>query len=58
MRGVTVPLPAAAAAKLAEIQLARDSALDGMRGAQGRLNSLPPDADRLRERLAAQRDRR
>jgi hypothetical protein len=58
MRGVTVELPAAAAARLSELQLQRDAALDSMRGAQGRANSLPADAaHQMRERLAAERDR-
>jgi hypothetical protein len=57
MRGITVPLPAAAAAKLAEIGLSRDAALDSMRGAQGRINSLPQSANGLAHRLAAERDK-
>jgi hypothetical protein len=58
MRGVTVELPAAAAAKLTELTLARDAALDSMRGAQGRANSLPADAaHQMRERLTVERDR-
>jgi hypothetical protein len=57
MRGITVPLPAAAAAKLAEIGLSRDAALDSMRGAQGRINSLPQSAEGLAHRLAAERDK-
>jgi hypothetical protein len=58
MRGVTVELPAAAAAKLTELTLARDAALDSMRGAQGRANSLPADAaHQMRERLTVERNR-
>jgi hypothetical protein len=58
MRGVTVELPAVAATKLTELTLARDAALDSMRGAQGRANSLPADAaHQMRERLAIERDR-
>jgi hypothetical protein len=58
MRGVTVELPAAAAARLSELQLQRDAALDSMRGAQGRMNSLPADAaHQMRERLTVERDR-
>jgi len=50
-------LPAAARKKLAEIELQRMQAEDAARGAAGRWNSLPPDADELRERLARERDR-
>jgi hypothetical protein len=57
MRGVTVELPAAAAAKLTELTLARDSAMDGMRSAASRAGSLPPSAEHLRAGLAAQRDK-
>jgi hypothetical protein len=58
MRGITVELPAAAAATLTELTLARDAALDSMRGAQGRMNSLPADAaNQMRERLTVERDR-
>jgi hypothetical protein len=58
MRGITVELPAAAAAKLTELTLARDAALDSMRGAQGRMDSLPADAaNQMRERLTVERDR-
>ena len=58
MRGVTVELPAAAAARLSELQLQRDAALDSMRGAQGRANSLPADAaPQMLERLTVERDR-
>jgi hypothetical protein len=34
-----------------------DSAMDAMRGAQGRINSLPPSADGLAHRLAVERDK-
>jgi hypothetical protein len=58
MRGVTVELPAAAATKLTELTLARDAALDSMRGAQGRANRLPADAaQQMRERLTVERER-
>jgi hypothetical protein len=57
MRVPPVALPAAAAATLTELQLARDAALDGMRGAASRANSLPPSAENLRAGLAAQRDK-
>jgi hypothetical protein len=57
MRGVTIELPAAARAKLAELELQRDGALDSMRGAAGRLMSLPRDAHELRARLEIERDR-
>jgi hypothetical protein len=49
-------LPEFARKKLAAIEVARMQAEDAMRGAQGRMNSLPRDADQLRERLAVQRD--
>jgi len=58
MRGVTIELPAAAAAKLAELNLQRDAALDAMRSCAQRANNLPRDgADQLRSRLAQERDR-
>jgi hypothetical protein len=60
MRGITVELPEAARAKLTAIELQRDGALDSMRGAAGRLLSLPRDTDAaksLRERLEIERDR-
>jgi hypothetical protein len=58
MRGVVpVELPEAAREKLAEITLARDSHLEAARSAQARANMLPPDSDKLHERLAAERDK-
>jgi hypothetical protein len=53
MRGVLpFPLPAAASAKLAELNLEREAALDSQRGAQARLNNMARDTDqRIRERL-------
>jgi hypothetical protein len=55
---VSVSLPAAAEAKLGELELTRDSAYDAARAAAGRLNNLPRDADQqMRDRLAAERDR-
>jgi hypothetical protein len=58
MRGVTHALPAAAQAKLSDLQLARDAALDAAHSAQARLNSLPRDADQqMRDRLTAERDK-
>jgi hypothetical protein len=57
MRGVTVELPESARARHSEIELQRMQAEDAMRGCQGRINSLPRDADQLHERLAAERDR-
>jgi len=57
MRGVTVELPRRAREKLAELELQRMAAEDGMRGCAQRINSLPRDgAEALRARLAAQRD--
>jgi hypothetical protein len=46
---IKIELPEAASKKLAQIELAKMSAEDSMRGAQGRINSLPPDATQLRE---------
>jgi hypothetical protein len=58
MRGVAVELPAAARAKLDELVLAKDLALDASRSSNARLQALPIDADaRIRERLEAERDR-
>jgi hypothetical protein len=57
MRGPAVELPAAAQSKLTEIGLARDAAMDAMRGAQNRINTLPPFAEEIRGRLAAERDK-
>jgi hypothetical protein len=57
MRGVTVTLPASAQEKLAAIELARDTALDQMRGAASRAVSLPSDRRELRERLEIERDK-
>jgi hypothetical protein len=58
MRGVTVQLPEAANKKLSDIQLARMSAEDAMRGANARANALGPNADReLQARLLAERDK-
>jgi hypothetical protein len=55
MRGIQVVLPPSAAARHAELALARDSAMDAARSAQQRLNDLPGDVDQLlRDRLAAQ----
>jgi hypothetical protein len=54
---MTVELPQAARAKLLAIELTRDGALDSMRGAAGRINSLPRDAHELRAKLEAERDR-
>jgi hypothetical protein len=50
-------LPTAATEKLQELQLARDSAQDGMRGAQARANNLPGSAGKLHERLIAEREK-
>jgi hypothetical protein len=57
MRGVAHELPAAAAAKLTELQLSRDAALDAQRSAAMRANNLPADAGHLRAKLEAERDR-
>jgi hypothetical protein len=57
MRGVPpVALPGAAALKLTDLTLARDAAMDAMRGAAARASSLPQSAEHLRAGLAAQRD--
>jgi hypothetical protein len=59
MRGIQVELPECASAVLADLQAARDSALDSSRSAQQRLNQLD-DADtdpRLRDRVAAEQSR-
>jgi hypothetical protein len=58
MRGVTVELPEAAREKLAELNLQRDATLDSQHGTQGRLNSLPRDANpQMRQRLEGERDK-
>jgi hypothetical protein len=58
MRGVQVQVPEQAKAKLDLLTMLRDSALDASRSVQGRLNSLPNDADqRLRDRLTESRDK-
>jgi len=58
MRDVTVTLPAAAQARLQELQLAREAALDAARGANARLNALPRAADQqMRDRLTSERDK-
>jgi hypothetical protein len=58
IRGATVELPESADAKLSELQMARDTALDAARGATARLQSLPRDADqRMRERLVAEQSK-
>jgi hypothetical protein len=58
IRGVSVSLPAAAEAKLGELELTRDGAYDAARAAAGRLNNLPRDADQqMRDRLTSERDR-
>jgi hypothetical protein len=56
MRGQPpVELPAGAAARLSELTLARDAALDAAHSAAGRLNRLPQDSDqRTRNALAAE----
>ena len=57
MRGVPVELPPAAAARLSELQLQRDAALDAANAAAARLNNLPRDASAgQRDALARQRD--
>jgi hypothetical protein len=59
MKGVQVELPECASAMLADLQAARDSALDSSRSAQQRLNQLA-DADtdpRLRDRVAAEQSK-
>jgi hypothetical protein len=55
MRGVT--LPDAAQAKLNELQVQCGSAEDSLRGITARIANLPRDADGMRERLEAERDR-
>jgi hypothetical protein len=51
-------LPDAAAARLSELSLQRDAALDAANAAAARLNRLPPDADqRMRDALAGERDK-
>jgi hypothetical protein len=58
MRGPSVEVPAAARARLQELQLERDSAMDAHRSANLRLYALEPSADEhLRTRLSAERDR-
>jgi hypothetical protein len=58
MRGVPpVTLPESASEKLAALELARMQAEDGMRSSQARINTLPPSANGLAHRLAAERDR-
>jgi hypothetical protein len=58
VRGVAVSLPDHAAARLGELQLQRDAALDSANGARQRLNALPRDSDqRLRDALAAECDK-
>jgi hypothetical protein len=54
---IKIELPEAASKKLAELELAKMSAEDSMRGTQGRINSLPANATELRARLAVERDR-
>ena len=57
-RPAPVALPAGAAARLSELTLARDLALDSASAAVARLNRLPPDADqRMRDALAGERDK-
>jgi hypothetical protein len=51
MRGATVTLPAAAADKITNLTLQKDSALDQQRGCANRMGMLPQDAEALRERL-------
>src|SRR5215471_13187345 len=55
-RGTVVELPEHARRRLAELEGSKMQAEDGMKSAQGRINSLPKDAVELRARLAAQRD--
>jgi hypothetical protein len=56
MRGPQVALPEPAAAKLAELTLARDASLDAGRSAQMRANNLPANdaADAMRQMLNAE----
>jgi hypothetical protein len=57
MRVPLIELPEQARKRLAELEAAKMAAEDAMRSAQGRINSLPRDADQLRERLEIERDR-
>jgi hypothetical protein len=59
MRGPQVELPGPAAAKLAELTLARDASLDAGRSAQARANNLPANdaADAMRGMLYAESSR-
>jgi hypothetical protein len=57
MRGVTVELPEQAKARLDELSMLRDSALDASRSCQQRMNMLDDDADKLAIKLATERDK-
>jgi hypothetical protein len=57
MRGPQVTLPEAAANKLSELQLQRDSSLDLMRATQNRIGMLPASNVKLRDRLVTERDK-
>jgi hypothetical protein len=56
-RGVQVELPDEAKSRLDELNVLRESALDAMRAAQGRINLLPEDAGQLHQKYAAERDK-
>jgi hypothetical protein len=56
-RGIVVSVPPEAQARLDELSILRDSALDASRACQQRMNMLPDDADQLAIKLAAERDK-
>jgi hypothetical protein len=57
MRGIQVTLPPQAQARLDELNLIRDQALDALRSTQARINGLPLDTPaHITERLAKERD--
>ncbi len=58
MRGaIPVALPETARTKLQDLQLACEAALDAAHASNARAQALPRDADQLRTRLAAERDK-
>jgi hypothetical protein len=58
MRGVQVQVPDEAQQRLAELNMARDSALDLVQATQNRINMLPDgEADDLRKRLVSEREK-
>jgi hypothetical protein len=56
-RGIVVELPEQAKARLDELSMLRDSALDASRSCQQRMNMLDDDADKLAIKLATERDK-